>query len=362
MTPREPMRPAGSARPSVGLSISIDTEEDNWIPSLEGVTVRNAGELPRLAELFASLGVRATYFVTYQIASTPESAAVIRDLAADGSAEIGAHLHPWNTPPSCGMEPRISMLRDYPPEFQRLKLERLLEEFDASLGIRPTSFRAGRFGVGRSVIEALVDNAIFVDSSVTPLISWEGDGGPSFLDAPTRMYRLDGSGDVPTPNAAGLVVEVPVTVGFTRFAPADWPRVARLLAAARGRGVRLFGVASRLGLFRRVILSPETHSVDDMLRISRRMIEAGEPYLHMYFHSSSLVPGFSPFVRTEQDREALYDTLRRFVEGLSESADVRFCTVTEAAEAYGPAALAAGARAPGGVAATGAPRGARGGG
>jgi len=340
----------------VGVSVSIDTEEDNWIPSLEGITVRNIRELPKLAELCASLGVRATYFVTYQVASTPESAAVIRELASDGTAEIGAHLHPWNTPPSCGLEPRISMLRDYPPEFQRKKLERLLEEFDASIGIRPTSFRAGRFGVGRSVIEALVENGIFIDSSVTPLISWEGDGGPSFLDAPTRMYRLDGSGEVPTPNDEGLVVEVPVTVGFTRFAPADWPRVARLLASARGRGVRLFGLASRLGLFRRVILSPETHSVEDMLLMSRRMIEAGEPYLHLYFHSSSLVPGLSPFVRTEEDRTALFDTLRRFVEGVREMADIRACTVTEAAEVFGPELSGVRAGTPGGDSAIEGPR------
>lgn len=351
-------RAPGGTRPVVGLSISIDTEEDNWIPSLEGITVRNIREIPRLAELFATLGVRATYFVTYQVASTPESASVIRDLASDGSVEIGAHLHPWNTPPSCGLEPRISMLRDYPIEFQRKKLERLLAEFDTSIGIRPTSFRAGRFGVGRSVIEALVENGIYVDSSVTPLISWEGDGGPSFLDAPTRMYRLDGRGDVPTPSDTGPVVEVPVTVGFTRFDPATWPRLARLLAAARGRGVRLFGLASRLGLFRRVILSPETHTVDDMLQISRRLVEAGEPYLHLYFHSSSLVPGLSQFVRTEEDRVRLYDTVKGFVEGLREFADVRPCTVTEAAEAFGPSAVDAVHAVPGPIAATGGAPGA----
>jgi len=53
----------------VGLSVSIDTEEDTWIPSLEGITVegirvRNIREIPKLAERHASLGVRATYFVT----------------------------------------------------------------------------------------------------------------------------------------------------------------------------------------------------------------------------------------------------------------------------------------------------------
>jgi hypothetical protein len=94
------------SRPTVGLSISIDTEEDNWSPAIQGVTVRNIQELPKLSELFTSLGVRATYFATYQVLANPDSAAVLRDLHDQGIAEIGAHLHPWNTPPECGIESR----------------------------------------------------------------------------------------------------------------------------------------------------------------------------------------------------------------------------------------------------------------
>ena len=60
------------SRPTVNLSISIDTEEDNWSPAIQGVTVRNIRELPKLSELLTSLGVRATYFVTYQVVANPE--------------------------------------------------------------------------------------------------------------------------------------------------------------------------------------------------------------------------------------------------------------------------------------------------
>ena len=74
----------GGSRPSVGLTISIDTEEDNWTPSREHITTRNIGELPKLAGLFAGLGVRATYFTTYQVAVNPDAGAVIRDLHTGG--------------------------------------------------------------------------------------------------------------------------------------------------------------------------------------------------------------------------------------------------------------------------------------
>ena len=35
-----------------------------------------------------------TYFTTYQVASQPWAAAILRDFHAQGQAEIGAHLHP----------------------------------------------------------------------------------------------------------------------------------------------------------------------------------------------------------------------------------------------------------------------------
>jgi len=322
--------------PPVGLSISIDTEEDNWDPAVEDITVRNIGEIPKIDSMFRALGVKGTYFVTYQVAATAESAAIIRDVHAADRCEVGMHLHPWNTPPEFGIEPRITMLRDYPPEIQQQKLEQLLEVFRTSLGIAPTSFRAGRFGVGRATIEALIRHGIHVDSSVTPLLSWEGQGGPSFIGAPNLLYRLDGSDNVRSHYASGIVVEVPVTVGFTRFHPDSWTRIAALFDTPLARRLHLPGFAYRAGIVQRVILTPETYSAEEMLRVSRRFIEAGAPYLHMYLHSSSLLAGQTPFGSTQQEVDRIYDAIRRFVGGLREFAVVEPCTVSEAADRYAP--------------------------
>jgi hypothetical protein len=325
-----------ASRPAVGLSISIDTEEDNWDPAVENVTVRNIEELRRLDEMFRTLDVRGTYFVTYQVASDPGAAAILRGIYARGTAEIGAHLHPWNTPPLLGVEKRVSMLRDYPSEVQQAKLETLLAELENSLGLRPSSFRAGRFGVGRATIEALIQNGIHIDSSVTPLLTWEGQGGPSFIGAPNLPYRLEGGEDVRSHSAAGSVVEVPVTVGFTRFPPDSWARIARLFANPVARTLHLPGAAYRLGIVQRVILTPETYTASEMLRVSRRFLATGAPYLHMYLHSSSLMAGLTPFGRTQERVDGIYSRIRDFVTGLREIADVRTLTVSEAAHAFDP--------------------------
>jgi len=126
------------------LIVSIDTEEDNWQPRRERVTVENIRELPRLDALFQGLGVRATYFTTYQVAIRTWAAAILRDLHA-GGAELGAHLHPWNTPPlDDAFVPRNTMLKNLPAALQLAKLERLTATLREAFGARPLAFRAGR--------------------------------------------------------------------------------------------------------------------------------------------------------------------------------------------------------------------------
>src|SRR5262245_24988092 len=89
------------------LLFTIDVEEDmpGW-EITDPISVSNVAALPRLAELCRALGVQPTYLVTYPVAATPESAAILRLLHARGDCEIGTHLHPWNTPPYLGVPGR----------------------------------------------------------------------------------------------------------------------------------------------------------------------------------------------------------------------------------------------------------------
>jgi hypothetical protein len=325
---------SNATRASVGLTVSIDTEEDNWTPATRDITTRNISQLPKLAALFERLGVRATYFTTYQAAICAESASVLRALHGSGSAEIAAHLHPWNTPPLCGIESAVSMLLSYPPEVQELKIARLVDALRSQLHIEPVSFRAGRFGLGATTIPMLLRSGLHTDSSVTPLLSWEKHGGPSFLRAPRQPYRIDAGRAVTEASLVGDVTEVPVTVGYTRFRGESWVRIARFLGSPVARRLRLAGLSSRLGLVQRVILSPETNNLREMLRLSRQMIAIGARHLHMFFHSGSLSAGLTPFARSARDVQRMYDTIEGYVHGLEEMADVTFCTTSEAAKRY----------------------------
>ena len=50
-------------------------------------------------EVFDPLGVVPTYVIDHPVATDPQAVAFLRGLQADGRAEIGAHLHPWVSPP-----------------------------------------------------------------------------------------------------------------------------------------------------------------------------------------------------------------------------------------------------------------------
>jgi hypothetical protein len=327
----------------IALVVSIDTEEDNWLPAREGIRIENIRELPALQRFLCGLGLRPTYFADHPVASTPWSAAILRELAQSGAAEIGAHLHPWNTPPLDEPErPESSMLKNLPAALQRRKLAVLRDALAAATGRAPTSFRAGRFGLGRDTVAELVACGFRVDSSITPWISWEDfDGGPDFRGAPQACYRLRAGGDLRAAAADGTLIELPLSSGFTRR-PFAWRSAAH--AALHGRALRrlpLARLASRLGLVRRVILTPEGESLSDLLALAARLLEQGERFLHVFWHSPSLVPGFSPFVRDADARERLLRTIEGFVNGVARRARCVPMTVAEAAQALDPALGAA---------------------
>jgi hypothetical protein len=325
--------------------VSIDTEEDNWHRTRTGVTVENIAELRGLAAFFDRLGVRPTYFTTYQVAIDARAAATLRDVSAGGRAEIGAHLHPWNTPPlDEAFVPRNSMLKNLPADLQRAKLKRLTAALEQAFGSTPRAFRAGRYGLGRETVAALLAGGYRVDSSVSPFVDLASrDDGPSFVGAPMAPYYLAADRDVTQPAAGGTLLEIPLSYGYSRGPFGFWDPARRFLESPPWRALHLAGLAARTGIVKRLALTPEETSVQDMLTLSRRLLEHGVPHLQVSWHSPTLQAGLSPFARSSADVARLYSSIEGYVDGLSRIAHVTFATVSEAAAAIVGQAAPAGA-------------------
>jgi hypothetical protein len=253
-------------------------------------------------------------------------------------------LHPWNTPPLTeAFVPRNSMLKNLPAELQLAKLQHLTAALEEAFEVRPTAFRAGRYGFGRDTVAALLRCGYRVDSSVAPFINLESvDDGPSFVGAPMVPYRLAPNRDVRQPAPHGELLEIPLSYGFSRAPFSFWHPVRRLLEEAPCRWFRLAGIAFRTGLIKRIALSPEQSLPEDMLTLSRRLLEQGVRHLQLFWHSPSLTPGLGHSV-TAADVERLYASVDEYLEGLSQLTPLTFVTVSEAAAALSERVLPEGA-------------------
>src|SRR5205807_7696557 len=129
------------------------------------------------------------------------------------------------------------------------------------------------------------------------------------------------------------LIEVPLSVGYTRFSAGNWRRITQLFGTTSARVTHLAGIAARSGFMRRAILSPETNPVRDMVSLSHGLLHGGIGHLHLFFHSSSLRPGLTPFTASRRDVDRLYDLLERYFDDLQRWTMVSHATVSEVAYA-----------------------------
>lgn len=319
----------------ITLTVTIDVEEDNWGFGSSQFTVENIRMVPRLQTLFSRYGLRPSYLVSYPVASCDWAVDILLEIHSRKECEIGAHLHPWNTPPLReDINERNSMLKNLPYELQSTKLKVLTDKIESAFGVRPRSFRAGRWGLGCDTIKALIENGYVVDSSVTPTISWAGCGnGPEFPDVKIKPYWLSTDG---SSGAAGSssIVEVPATIGFNRWPFEFWQKVYLKLHNERLKFLHPAGVAHRIGLLRKIWFSPEESSARDMIRLAKVMITNGAQILNCSFHSTSLLPGKSPFVRTAKELEDFYGRLEKIFQYLSTHTRLRSLTLSEVSRSF----------------------------
>lgn len=281
------------------LLVVVDTEEEfDWTrPFSRSATSTRSIPAQALAhEIFDPLGVVPTYVVDYPVATDPAAVSFLRELLDSGRADIGTHLHPWVTPPH---EEAVSTRNSYhcnlPAALERAKIETMTNVISGSFGKRPTIFKAGRHGFGAETARILADLGYRVDCSQLPHTDLGADGGPDFRGIPDRPYWLD--------EARGLL-EVPLSVGFHGLAPAIGPRIAGLFDSPVAIRAHLPGLLARGGVVARARITPEGVSAAEQIRLIRAMHRRGHRLFSLVYHSPSLVPGNTPYVRSEEELHA----------------------------------------------------------
>ncbi|KLE35261.1 polysaccharide deacetylase family protein [Aurantiacibacter luteus] len=282
--------------------LTVDTEEEfDWDKPLTREThgIEHVGRLSKFQEFCEHEGVVPVYLVDWPIANSRLAAEILREPLARGRAEIGVQLHPWVNPP---FEEEVCQANSFAgnlhPGLEEAKLGRLRDAIEDRFGMAPLIYRAGRYGAGPNTAAILGRQGIAVDTSVRPKFDYSSAGGPDYRRHPTAPYWLDDG---------RTLLELPLTTCFWGLLrrQGDWIYPALWCAPS------LRGLLSRVGLLERVPLTPEGVSVEEAIRGIDMALDEGLPLLMFSFHSPSLRPGDTPYVRTEEDLDTLYDWWRR---------------------------------------------------
>jgi len=305
--------------------LTVDTEEEfDWGKPFSASEhgLDHLRRLTKFQEFCEGIGVSPVYLIDWPVATSQDAIDALTPALRAGKAEIGVQLHPWVNPP---FEEEVNQHNSYagnlPAALEERKLRNLRDKIEENFGVAPMIYRAGRYGLGKSTATFLKSAGIAIDSSVRANFDYSPSNGPNYSNHPLKPYWVD---------QQKQLLELPLTTvfwGMLRKQGASlFPGLAKI--------PRLSGLAAKTGLLERIPLTPEGVTADEAMRGVDIAIDDQLPLLILSFHSPSLVPGNTPYVRTEDDLDQLYDWWRRIYNYLA-IRGVRPTTVTEIMAAVG---------------------------
>ena len=306
------------------LMIIIDTEEEfNWNEPFnrQNTHVKNIAHQEKAQKIYAKYGIKPTYVIDYPVASQLEGIQPLKELYDNDLCDIGAHLHPWVTPP---FTEEVNNYNSFPgnlsyeQEYEKLKI--LTETISENFGFNPTIYKAGRYGVGKNTSDILEKLGYTIDCSVVPNSDFRSTVGPNFTNIKSCQ---------PYSFADNKILEVPLTVGYVGGIAKAGTKFYQTIQQDKLIKLKIPGILSRLGLFERIRLSPEGQSIDELKRLTLSMLKQNHRVFCLTYHSSTLMIGGSPYASNQQELDRFLDTIEQYLGFFSNSIKGKFTTLNK---------------------------------
>ena len=294
------------------LLVTVDAEEEfDWTTfSSSAQNVTSLSAQGKAQDIFSRYNVHPTYFVDYPVVNQDAGYKPLAEFHAQGLCHIGAHLHPWVNPP---LNEEISFHNSFPgnlePDLEYEKLIRLTDVIEDRFGARPTSYRAGRYGVGPNTAAILDRLAYTTDFSVLPMTDLRKQEGPDFRACPSQPYWF---------GPGGRLLEIPMTIGFLGLLSPFGAALHSAFDKPLSEQFKLWAFLARTHILDRIKLSPEGVSLDEAKRLTRSLLNRGDKLFVVSYHSSSLVPGNTPYVTTQTDLDHFFAWLDDYLNFFTE--------------------------------------------
>ena len=275
--------------------ITVDTEGDDLWQWKEGktITTNNSEFIPRFQELCNKFGFKPVWLTNYEMILSDEYVKYIKPVAEKGECEIGIHVHAWNNPPYYDLKGKNAgnpYLIEYPVDIMHAKFKTTYDLIEQRLGVKVKSHRSGRWAMDKRYFQLLEEFGVICDCSYTPGVSWlnaEGKtakGGCDYRNVPKGAHLV------------GKILEVPASVRhYNRYLSKDGGIKHQIRTMLKGGAIWLRPALTSLGDMKKLIKDIDA--------------EPGNDYLEFMVHSSELMPGGSPYFKTETDIDKMYDTV-----------------------------------------------------
>ncbi|MDA9859198.1 hypothetical protein N9D23_13845 [Rubripirellula sp.] len=299
--------------------ITIDTEGDNLWSRPRDIETQNSQYLPRFQSLCERFGFKPTWLTNHEMVNCNVFAEFALDTIKRNTAEVGMHLHAWNSPPMVPLTTdeyhHQPFLIEYPRQVMADKIAQLTDRLRERFGCRIASHRAGRWAMNETYVELLVTQGYQVDCSVTPFVSWkgmtgapQGSGGIDYSNFPSSPYKM-AADDISRPSDKGML-QVPMTIH---------PIERNGLSARLTNSLTRTPIRPARRIFNYLLpqvawLRPNGRNRSQMIQTVQRAQQRGANYVEFMLHSSELMPGGSPRFPTERTIEKLYDDLEALFE------------------------------------------------
>ena len=287
------------------LVVVIDTEEEfDWnAPADRKATGVSAMDyIYRVQDIFDRYGIKPCYVIDYPVVSQENGYRALKAIYDDGRCEIGAHLHPWVTPPfDEEMQPQNTFPGNLSYDLELQKLTELKTSIENVFGFSPTIYKAGRYGVGPNTTEILEKLGFEIDLSLCPPVDYSAVHGPDFSHCHAQPFWF---------GAGNKLLEVPVTGAFVGWGGALMNPLYNF--AMRYKKFKLPGIFSRLLLVDRLMLSPEGFSSADHIKLTKFLYKQGVRTFTWSFHSPTVVPGHTSYVQSDEQLKQFLATFNTY--------------------------------------------------
>ncbi len=275
----------------------VDTEEEfDWQAprSRESTSTYALNALPIAHRRLRDFGIIPAYLADFPVVTSVRGAELLRGWQNSGECTVGAQLHPWVNPPFVEeLTASNSFVGNLPPDLERAKLHALTSRIEQTFGRHPIVYRAGRYGVGRNTAALLEEAGYRLDVSVRSLFDYRQDEGPDFSRMPAWPWWA---------GSRNQLVELPLTTAYVGLLRGSASRIFPLT-----RHVPLLrAVLARAGLINRVALTPEGMPLSEVLEALRVLLDDGIRLFSISFHSPSVEPGHTPYIRDGSDLRRFY--------------------------------------------------------